>query len=356
MMGTGPFAVPTLRVLYDTHHQVVLLVTAPARSHRGERVAPVSEIRDVAHEHGTSVFDPEDVNAPRSREQILSFTPDLLVVCDYGQILTADTLATAALGGINLHGSLLPKYRGAAPVNWALYHGEVETGATVIHMTPRVDAGPCVGQVRTPIDPDETAPALEARLAEMGSWLVRRTIDALEAGRLELLPQDPAQASKAPRLKKSDGEIDWSRSALAIKNQVRALEPWPKTYTFWHRAGQPPLRLILGPVRIAGEREVSEAQPRESQASGSVARRPVDDAPSESRHDGHEAAAPFGSILARSGDRLLVATGDGVLRIDSLQPSGKRMMGVEEFLRGHRLQAGDRLGPEQLRWPAAAPA
>src|SRR5208337_3821999 len=135
---------------------------------------------------------------------------DLLVVCDYGQILAPQTLATARLGGINLHGSLLPRYRGAAPVNWALLNGDSETGVTVIHMTPKVDAGPCIARAVTMIDPEETAVALEARLAESGGSLVRQVIDALAGGRLEALPQNPDLASKAPRLKKTDGAIDWS--------------------------------------------------------------------------------------------------------------------------------------------------
>ena len=251
MMGTGPFAVPTFRSLYETHHEVVALVTGPIRERRG-RPTPLNPLRDIAHEHGTPIFDPEDVNAPESRARLAAFGADLLVVCDYGQILSPATLATARLGGINLHASLLPKYRGAAPINWAIYHGETETGVTVIHMTPRVDAGPCVAQAATPIGPDETAAELEARLAELGAWFVRRAIDGSERGTLEALPQDAALASKAPRLKKTDGLIDWSRPAAAIKNHVRAMEPWPKTYTFWHRPSGAPMRLILGPVSVVG--------------------------------------------------------------------------------------------------------
>ena len=155
--------------------------------------------------------------------------------------------ATAAS---TLHASLLPKYRGAAPINWAIYHGETETGVTVIHMTPQIDAGPCIAQARAAIGPDETAADLEPRLAELGARLICETIDRLEAGRVEAIPQDAALASKAPRLKKTDGLIDWSRPAAAIKNQIRALEPWPKTYTFWHRPDGPPLRLILGPASV----------------------------------------------------------------------------------------------------------
>jgi methionyl-tRNA formyltransferase len=313
MMGTGPFAVPMFRELYETHHGVVVLVTGPLRARRGKSVAPVSPIRDLAHQHGTPIFDPEDVNTEQSRARLRASGADLLVVCDYGQILSADTLATARLGGVNLHGSLLPKYRGAAPITWAIYHGETETGVTAIHMTPKVDAGPCIAQARTPIAPDETSVELEQRLAEMGAWLTRRAVDAVEAGRLEVLPQDPALASKAPRLKKSDGAVDWTRLAVAIKNQVRALQPWPKTYTFWHRPKGPPLRLILGPVAVV-QRSDSGVTP--------------------------------GTVLEAGARRLVVAAGRDAAALQAVQPAGKRMMDIEQFLRGYRVREGDRFGPE----------
>ena len=310
MMGTGPFAVPTFRGLYETHHTIVALVTTPVRMHRGKRVAAVSEIRDVAHQHATPIFDPQDVNTAQSQAVLAECQPDLMVVCDYGQILSADTLALARLGGINLHGSLLPRYRGAAPVNWAIYHGEVESGVTVIHMTPKIDAGPCIAQARTPIDQDETVVELEERLAEMGARLVRRSIDSVEAGRLEALPQDPALASKAPRLKKTDGVVDWNRSAADIRNQIRAFEPWPKTYTFWHRTSGKPVRLILGPLEVV-----------------------------------EQSGAP-GTVLEAAGDRLIIAAGKAAGMLGNLQPAGKKPMPVAEFLRGHRVHPGDRFGPE----------
>ena len=310
MLATGPFALPTFRGLFKTHHEVAALVTAPTGRTRGARPAPIAPVRDLAHEQGVPVLDPEDINSPLAQEQLRKLEVDLLVTCDYGQILSATTLATARLGGINLHASLLPKYRGAAPINWAIYHGETETGVTVIHMTPQVDAGPCIAQVRTAIDPNETAPELEARLAEMGAWLVRRALDAVEAGRLEALPQDPSQASKAPRLKKEDGIIDWSRPATAIFNQVRAMQPWPKTFTFWPREGRETLRLI-------------------------VERAAVEDAQSP-------CPEPPGTVLAAEGDRLVVACEPGRLALRAVQPAGKRLLSADEFLRGYRVRPGDR--------------
>ncbi len=244
------------------------------------------------------------------KKRLSQLNADLMVVSDYGQILAERTLASARLGGINLHASLLPKYRGAAPINWAIYEGESKSGVSVIHMTPKVDAGPCIAQAEVDIGPEETAVELEARLAELGAWLVRRTIDALEAGNLEALAQNPALASMAPRLKKSDGLIDWRRPAAAIKNQIRAMEPWPRTYTFWHRQEGPPMRLIFGPAAV------------EDHAGGSIP----------------------GTVIEAKEDRLLIAAGRGAVAPKSIQPVGKRMMSIEEFLRGHRVQAGDRFG------------
>jgi methionyl-tRNA formyltransferase len=309
VMGTGPFAVPMFRALYEAPHEVLALVTQPARAQRGGRETPKNPMRVVAEERGTPVLDPENINTDDVRAELARFEPDLFVVADYGQILASETLAVARRGGINLHGSLLPKYRGAAPINWAIYNGDAETGVTVIHMTPRVDAGPCLAQARTAIDPDENAVELELRLASLGAPLVCRTIDDLEAGQVQPLPQDKAIASPARRLRKTDGEIDWSRTAEQIKNQIRALEPWPKTYTFWRRAGGDPLRLILGRCQV-----------RPAAAAG----------------------VEPGTIVAAKDSELAVAAGSGALAIFELQPAGKRMLNAAEFLRGYPVREGDR--------------
>jgi methionyl-tRNA formyltransferase len=327
MMGTGPFAVPTLCALYNMRHGVVALATAPLRTHRGKPIEPVSSIRQLAQQHGTPIFDPEDINSPASLARLTDYRAQLLVVCDYGQILAPAALAAARHGGVNLHASLLPKYRGAAPINWAVYHGETETGVTVIHMTPRIDAGPCIAQARAAIGPDETAADLEPRLAELGARLICETIDRLEAGRVEAIPQDAALASKAPRLKKTDGLIDWSRPAVAVRNQIRALEPWPKTYTFWHRPDGPPLRLILGPVSVV-----------ESLWCGRPACTGAGETPAPQ-------ATP-GTVLEAAANRLVIAAGQHAVMPSSIQPAGKRPMPVDEFLRGHHVRPGDRFGNE----------
>jgi methionyl-tRNA formyltransferase len=312
LVGTGPFGVPTFRRLYDSHHEIAAVVTSPPKP-RGKRPPVASPVRQLAEERGTPILDLEDANAEPFRARLSEYGADLLVVCDYGQILSADTLAAARLGGVNLHGSLLPKYRGAAPIQWAIYHGETETGVSVIHMTPEVDAGPVIEQARTEIRPDETAADVEPRLAQIGAECVLRAIGALEAGTAREIRQDPALASKAPRIKKADGLVDWSRPAEAIRNHVRAMEPWPRAYTFWHRPKGGPMRLILGPVSVV-----------------------------QSSHPG----VPPGSVLEVSGGRIVIAAGEDAVVVESLQPAGKRMLEACEFLRGHRVEPGECFGAE----------
>jgi methionyl-tRNA formyltransferase len=324
MLGTGPFAVPTFRALLSSHHRVAALVTRPAKAPRDRRGAsPAGPMQAVADEHGLPVLAPENVNADEARHDLARFDPDLLVVCDYGQILSPAVLAVARLGGINLHASLLPKYRGAAPINWALYHGETETGATVIHMTPQLDAGPCIAQRATPIGPDETAVELENRLAELGAPLVLRAIDELSGGHATPIPQDPRLACRAPRLKKSDGQIDWTRSAEAIRNQVRAFQPWPRSYSalFRQAAGSPaePLRVMVDRVGVVDAGSVPET-------GGAV----------------DHATCPPGTIVVADGAALVVATGSGWLRLETLQPAGKRSMASRDFQHGYHPHPGDR--------------
>lgn len=314
MMGTGPFAVPAFESLLDANHEMLALVTKPQPPSRGARRAPAQPMRDAATRRGVPVLDPPDINAREAQELIGGLQPELLVVCDYGQILSAEALSLAPLGGINLHGSLLPEFRGAAPVQWALLEGRQKTGVSVIHMTPRLDSGPCLVQLATEIRPDEDALALEQRLAHLGVAAVHDAIAQLAAWDRESplgRAQDPALASRAPRLTKSDGELDWTLPAQAIENRVRALKPWPGTYSYWQPNGEP-LRVILDRVR---------AMPTDAAAAGEP-----------------------GEIVLVEKDRVLVATGDGLLSLESIQPSGKRAMGIAEFLRGHAMRPGQRLG------------
>ena len=313
MMGTGPFAVPTFASLLASEHEVVALVARPVPPPKGRTKSPPAPMRDLAVQRGVQVLEPEDINAEQSRQSLSALDFQLLVACDYGQLLSAETLAISPLGGINLHASLLPKYRGAAPINWAIYHGDAETGVTVLHMTPRLDSGPCLVQRRTPIGPDEDAVQLERRLSQIGVEAVHEALGMIAQwdGQSPLgVVQDPKAATKAPRLKKSDGEVDWTRSARQIANQVRALKPWPGTFTSWHRPHGEAMRLILDHVSPAAEASLT-GQP--------------------------------GEVVLADKSRLIVGTGDGLLSLDRVQPAGKRVMAIEEFLRGHPVAVGERL-------------
>jgi len=274
-------------------------------------------MRDLAEERGLEVYAPDSINTDEACQKLAAWQPDLLMVCDYGQILSRELLAVAPLGGINLHGSLLPKYRGAAPVHWAVYNGDAETGVTVIHMTPRLDGGPCLAVRRTPIGSDETMAVLEQRLSLLGVEAVQEAIEKLSRwDRVSPIGeiQDQSLATKAPRLKKTDGAVDWTRTAEQIRNQIRAFKPWPATYTYWLRAGAEPLRILLDQVSVESRTEHCSFLP--------------------------------GHVILSDGKQLLVATGEGALSIHALQPAGKRVMEIAEFLRGYPVRAGDKFGNE----------
>ncbi len=313
MMGTGPFAVPTYRQLILSSHEVVCLVTRPLPKQTGQRNVIVTPMRDVAREFGIPIFDPVNVNEPEFIETMRSMNADVLVVCDYGQILSPACLAATVYGGVNLHGSLLPKYRGAAPINWAIYHGEIETGVSVIHLTARLDAGPVICQASLPINESDTAIEIESRLAELGVGLVSRALELLQnwdrQSTLGIL-QDSQLATRAPRLKRTDGWINWNRSAQQICNQIRAFKPWPGSFTTWQRPGHDELRLII-----------HEAV---------------------SRVSNH--GVKTGTVVNAAGGELSIAALDSLLIVQQIQPAGKRQMDAGEFIRGYRIEPGMQLG------------
>ncbi len=322
LMATGPFALPTMRWLVDSHHDFTLWITRPPRPSGRRQQLPHSPLRELARERAVPTWEPEDINASESIERLREAKADVFIVCDYGRILSADVLAAARLGGINLHGSLLPKYRGAAPVQWALFHGESETGVSVIHMSPKLDAGPILAQIPTKIDADEDAVTLERRLAEMGVAAVEAAIDRLAAwdGHSPLgTPQDDTLATPAPRLRKEHGRIDFSRTARQIVDQVRAMRPWPGTFTQWERKPNRQVTLRIEQAQVVPESALEAASPQ-------------------------WAESPPGTVLVAQDDRLWVQTGRGILSIVRLCPAGKRSMAAAEFLRGYRIEPGTRLG------------
>jgi methionyl-tRNA formyltransferase len=310
MLGTGDFALPTFLHLLDTGQDVRALVTQPDRPQGRKQELIPSPIKQAALARRIGVFQPENVNAPESLQTIQELSPDLLVTAAYGQILSAELLGIPSMGGINLHGSILPAYRGAAPVARAIQNGERETGVTVIRMTPKIDAGGMIAFARTAIDPDETSGELEPRLAQLGAPLVSESIAAIAEGRAQLMPQDKSKVTKAPKLRKEDGQLDWTRSSQALHNLVRAMQPWPTAFTRWHPAevAKPPMRLIVHKTALTS----GEGEP--------------------------------GRVLEVQGERLIVACGEGAVRLLIVQTEGKKAMPSAEFLRGHHIAPGDRMG------------
>jgi len=313
MLGTGDFALPLFEALHVVGHRVLMLATQPDRPQGRRQELIPSRIKIAAEERGVPVFQPENVNEADAVDQIRALEPDFLVTAAYGQILSAELLGVARVGAVNLHGSVLPAYRGAAPVARAIQNGETETGVTVIQMTSRVDAGGMIAVARTPINPDETAGELEARLARLGAPLTVDAIDRIVAGKAEIIPQDPSLVTKAPKLRKEDGLIDWSRSALEIHNLIRAMQPWPIASTTWHPLPWTP----KGPLRLI----VHKTQPVDGQGEP-------------------------GAVLKADGDELIVAAGEGAVRLLIVQPPSKKPMGAADFLRGHHVQVDDRMGSE----------
>ncbi len=318
MMGTGSFAEPTFAALLSGAHPVVGLVTQPDRptgKPRGSTRQARRGMQELAQERGVPVYQPQSINTAEGVAQLQAWQTDLLVVAAYGQILSKEVLAAAPHGGINVHASLLPKYRGAAPVAWAIYHGETRTGVSIIKMSVHLDAGAILAQEAIDIGPEETAGELEARLAPLGARLAMTVIEYIAAGTAQGVPQDKSLVTKAPKLTKEHGLIDWSRSAEQVVNQIRAMQPWPTAYSYLHRAGQPTRRIIVH--RTSG----------------------IASSPSGPNHP-----TP-GSVLGPGRDAICVATGaNGAVMIVELQPDGGRRMAAAEFLRGQPLQAGDCFG------------
>lgn len=314
LMGTGTFAEPAFDRLMSTGHEVACLVTQPDKGQntkaRGSTRQTGEGMEALAARRGVPVWRPDSINTPESIEHLRSLGADLMVVAAYGQILKPGVLAATRLGGINLHASLLPRHRGAAPVAWAIAMGDAETGVSVIRMTPALDAGEVIGIRRTPIGPEETAGTLETRLSLIAADMAVEAVDQLSAGTAEGFLQDAALVTRAPKLNKSMGDLDWSQDAGFLSRWVRAMQPWPTAFTNLHRQGQPPLRLL-----------VVAAEPLEA-----------------------EAGLP-GDVLQPPADLsfLPVRCGRGALALKVIQPAGKAAMTASAFLRGRPWTLGDRM-------------
>jgi methionyl-tRNA formyltransferase len=304
--GTPQFAVPTLNALVRAGHTLELVVTQPDRpSGRGRNVS-LSAVKQRANELGLPISQPETLKANLEfKQRIESLRPDAIVVVAYGRIIPRWMLAVPRFGNLNVHASLLPKYRGAAPIQWAIAKGEKQTGITIIRLDEGLDTGPILLQRELAIESDDTALTLAPRLAELGAALMIEALPGIEAGTLEPVPQDHSRSSLAPLLKKEDGRIDFGRTAEDIHNRLRGFQPWPGTYT-----------------RFRGKHlEITNAQAVAGIPSGRA------------------------GTLTLQGERLFVNCGAGTaLEIFELQPEGKRQMSAREFIHGYHPQSGESLG------------
>jgi methionyl-tRNA formyltransferase len=300
-MGTSPFALPTLRSLADAEG-VIAVITQPDRPRgRGKEVAP-PPAKELAEGLGLRVLQPERVKDPAFIAQLAELRPDVIVVAAFGQILPPAVLDLPRLGCVNVHPSLLPKYRGAAPINWAIINDEPKTGVTTYLMDEGMDTGAILLTREVEIGPDETAQELGTRLADVGGELVVETIKGLKEGTLQPAPQDEQGVSYAPPLKKADGLIQWEAEAGQIRNRIRGMIPWPVAFTWWQGKR---MKLFRGRI-------------------------------------GDGAGAP-GEITSTD-NGLEVACAKGSLFIEELQLEGGRKMRWEEFTRGHQLTRGEKLG------------
>ena len=341
MMGTGTFAEPTLEALLAGPDPVVGVFTQPDRDggvKRGSTRQVGRGMKEIAADKGVPVFQPESINAPEGVAMLRGLAPDLLVVAAYGQILSKEVLSIPMQGAINVHGSLLPKYRGAAPIAHAILNGETETGITIIRMSAGLDAGDMLAHASIPIG-NQTAGELEAQMAPLGAKLALEVIGRWKAGPIAGRKQDPALVTKASKLTKEMGLIDWSKAGEQVCRQVRAMQPWPTAYTYLHRQGKPPMRVIIYRIKVVyiGVRTLKAVR---VQTDG----RRVTLEPGTLHQASPTASSDYLGAPATPG--LYVAAGDVMLEIEEVQPAGKKRMTGNEFLRGYPLTGGDRFGPE----------
>ena len=303
--GTPEFALPSLKALIETPNEILGVVTQPDRPKgRGRKLTP-PPIKVLAQKHNLPIYQPEAVRDKVFLKEVQQLKPDLLVVVAFGQFLPKALLEIPPLGGINVHPSLLPKYRGAAPINWAIINGETITGISIIKVSLQMDSGDILFQKAISIEPDETAGELHDKLATLGAEALLETIRQMQSGTIISIPQDDRLATYAPKLKREDGYIHWDKPAINIANLIRGLAPFPGAYTYLDGK----LLKLFRPKAISASVE-----------------------------------APPGTIVEATHDGLKISTGQGVLLIKEVQLQGKRRLPVKEFIKGHPDLKGKKLG------------
>lgn len=303
-MGTPTFAVPSLRLLIEKHYEIVAVVTQPDRPKGRKRVLTPPPVKEAALELGIPVLQPEKMRSAEAVEQIAAYKPDLIITAAYGQILPKAVLELPKLGCINVHGSLLPKYRGGAPIQRSIINGEEETGVTIMYMAEGLDTGDMISSVVLPITEEDTSGTMFEKLSIAGAELLLETLPKLIAGEIKAVPQNNDLATYAPNLTREDERIDWQSSARQIFNQIRGLSPMAGAFTY-----------LNGEVFKVWEATVSKEQVG----------------------DGKQAS---GAILQATSEGILVQTGEGQLILKQVQPAGKRMMKVADWIQGARSIVG----------------
>ena len=304
-MGTPDFAVGTLEALVNAGHEVVLAVTQPDKPQGRKQILIAPPVKQTAEKLGIPVYQPKRVREPEALALLRSYEPELIVVAAFGQILPKELLDMPQYGCINVHASLLPKYRGAAPIQWAILNGDAVTGVTIMRMDVGLDTGDMIAKAEVAITPQDTGGSLFDRLAETGAKLCVETIPSIVDGTAVYTPQDEQAATKVGQISKKDGLIDFTRSAAAIECQIRGLNPWPSAYTS-----------LAGKTLKIWSAQVSDRQPE----------------------------AQPGTVVLVEKDRFGVQTGEGVLICTEVQLEGKKRMSAADFLRGNALTTGSRLG------------
>ena len=301
LFGTGDFALPTFSSLIESpEHEVVAVYTQPDRTGRGHH-RHVNKVKVMAEANGVPVYQPEKVNTPEAVAQLRSLNADVFVVAAYGQILKPEFLAVPPMGAFNLHGSLLPRHRGAAPVQYSIWKGDLEAGVTMFQIEPALDSGPMIGKVATKIRPTETSGELMLRLADLSVELTVRCLSELEQKTATFEPQDVNLVTLSPKIRKEDGLINWTQSATEIDCHIRAMQPWPKASSMLRIGDRPPFRCII------------------------VKASPV---PAGSGQPGS---------VEWNGQELLVGCADGQLQVETIQPAGKKAMDAGSFANGYGL-------------------
>lgn len=301
-MGTPAFSAPILRMLAEEGYDIVSVVTQPDRPVGRKKVLTATPVKEEALRLGLPVYQPEKLKNPEELQHVLDLSPDLIITAAFGQILPSEVLQAPKLGAINVHASLLPEYRGGAPIHQAIIDGKEETGVTIMYMVDRLDAGDIISQKAIPIKREDHTGSMFEKLSVVGMELLKETLPSIIEGTNPRTPQDEERVTYARNISREQERIDWSKSAEAIYNQVRGLHPWPVAFTTFNDQNM----------------KIWWTEPAASGKSG----RP-------------------GEVLELTDDAILVQTGEGVLAITDLQPAGKKRMSAADYLKGPKIQAGD---------------